>query len=80
MRTTRLRRRPATWVVALLSAGSLALAACGSSAGDSGSSTITFGQLLPFTGTKAFLSTWAPMATRPQSGTSTTMAASWARC
>jgi ABC-type branched-subunit amino acid transport system substrate-binding protein len=59
MRTARLRRRPATWAVALLSAGSLALAACGSSAGGSGSSTITFGQLLPFTGTKAFLSTWA---------------------
>lgn len=47
----------------LLTVGALALAACGSSGGggssSSGSETITFGQLLPFTGTKAFLSSWA---------------------
>lgn len=58
--------------VALAVAGTIALAACGSSAaatnaggsgsgngGGSGSGTITFGELLPFTGSKAVLSSWA---------------------
>lgn len=54
---------------ALAVAGAIALAACSSSTagGGSGASdvnassggTITFGQLLPFTGSKAFLSSWA---------------------
>ncbi|HUY47249.1 MAG TPA: ABC transporter substrate-binding protein [Streptosporangiaceae bacterium] len=52
--------------LAVIAAGALALSACGSSGGSAGSSgggssggTITFGELLPFTGTKAFLSSWA---------------------
>ncbi len=57
--TANVKRRPGRWVAALLAVASLSLAACGTAAGDSGSKTITFGQLLPFTGTKAFLSTWA---------------------
>src|SRR5579875_3264795 len=45
-------------------AGTLAVAACssataGGSPGSSGGGTLTFGQLLPFTGTKAELSSWA---------------------
>jgi ABC-type branched-subunit amino acid transport system substrate-binding protein len=59
MNTARLSRRR-TGAIALLAAGALALAACGSGgSGSGGGGTITFGQLLPFTGTKAFLSTWA---------------------
>ena len=47
-----------------MAAGTLALSACGSSGGGSASGgssggTITFGQLLPFTGSKAVLSSWA---------------------
>ncbi|HLI39531.1 MAG TPA: ABC transporter substrate-binding protein [Streptosporangiaceae bacterium] len=62
------RRRPgrrALWTAAAATAaGILALAACGSPAGsprgaNASGGTITFGQLLPFTGSKAFLSSWA---------------------
>jgi ABC-type branched-subunit amino acid transport system substrate-binding protein len=53
----------ARWgALAIVAAGALALSACGSSGGGSSASsggTITFGQLLPFTGTKAELSSWA---------------------
>jgi ABC-type branched-subunit amino acid transport system substrate-binding protein len=51
-------------LAAAAAAGTLAVAACssataGGSSGSPGGGTITFGQLLPFTGTKAFLSSWA---------------------
>jgi ABC-type branched-subunit amino acid transport system substrate-binding protein len=63
MRSASSRRRGRPAALAAAVAGTLALAACSSAtASDSGSSgggTITFGQLLPFTGTKAFLSSWA---------------------
>jgi len=59
MITARFSRRRAG-AIALIAVGALALAACGSDgSGSGGGGTITFGQLLPFTGTKAFLSTWA---------------------
>ena len=45
--------------LAVMAAGALALSACGSSGGGSGSKSITFGELLPFTGSKAVLSSWA---------------------
>lgn len=63
MRRLWTRRRTA---VVLAVAGSIALAACSSGTGGGGSggggssgSTITFGQLLPFTGSKSELSSWA---------------------
>jgi ABC-type branched-subunit amino acid transport system substrate-binding protein len=67
MRPSWSRRRTCA---ALAVAGTIALAACSSSAAGTGGGssgggrgpgggTITFGQLLPFTGTKAFLSSWA---------------------
>ena len=47
-------------MAAVATAAALTLAACGSSPGSGGSGgTITFGQLLPFTGAKAELSSWA---------------------
>jgi ABC-type branched-subunit amino acid transport system substrate-binding protein len=59
MITARFSKRRAG-AIALVAAGALALTACGSGgSGSAGGGTITFGQLLPFTGTKAFLSTWA---------------------
>jgi branched-chain amino acid transport system substrate-binding protein len=54
------RHRGRWAAAAVAAAAAITLAGCGSSSG-SGSSggTITFGQLLPFTGAKAELSTWA---------------------
>lgn len=62
MISKRPRGRGGLRALALLTGATLALAACGSSgSGGSGGGggTITFGQLLPFTGSKAFLSSWA---------------------
>jgi ABC-type branched-subunit amino acid transport system substrate-binding protein len=55
------RGHRARWAAgAVAAAAALTLAACGSSSGGgSGGGTITFGQLLPFTGAKAVLSSWA---------------------
>jgi ABC-type branched-subunit amino acid transport system substrate-binding protein len=55
------RRRRGRWAaVAIAAAGAITLAACGTSAGGgSGGGTITYGELLPFTGAKAELSSWA---------------------
>jgi ABC-type branched-subunit amino acid transport system substrate-binding protein len=44
---------------ALAAAGAITLAACGVSGGGTSGGTITFGELLPFTGAKAELSSWA---------------------
>lgn len=66
--TLRGKARSTRWqAAAVLTVGAMALAACGSSStsassgggGGGGGKTLTFGQLLPFTGTKAFLSSWA---------------------
>jgi ABC-type branched-subunit amino acid transport system substrate-binding protein len=55
--------RRARWrALAAAAAGALLLSACGAAGASGGSGsggTITFGELLPFTGTKAFLSSWA---------------------
>jgi branched-chain amino acid transport system substrate-binding protein len=55
-------RSRARWrALAAAAAGALLLSACGAAGGSGGSGggTITFGELLPFTGPKAVLSSWA---------------------
>lgn len=59
MNTARTGSRRRWLALGLAASVSVLLAACGSSGGSGSSNSITFGQLLPFTGTKAFLSTWA---------------------